>query len=246
MAPEAPPESGDPSGELPVPYQDPYVALGHDLRAVVATLRLQAIELWRRNRQGDLSLPGFWPQDLAPLFWPTLLALGLVALIALPMGVARLFAEREPRPAEQSQKLPTTPLSQVRPTAEPEILMPPELPVVPPTLASEPGPPEPEPSLEPEPPAWARDPLIELLSQQDPRHLIVTARPQPVSSVLELELSAGFVQLPAADRQAEAEAWLERSRDLGYETLRLVDAAGLPLGRQALVGSGMILLDPSI
>lgn len=237
MAPEAPPEFGDPSSQLPAPYQDPYAALGRDLRAVLATLRLRAIEIWRRNRQGDLPVPGFWPQDLAPLFWPALLALALAALIGLPMGVARLLPEPEPNPrsAEQPKKLLTTPLPQARPTAEAEVLVAPELPVVPP----------PQPS-EPEPPALALDPLIELLSQQDPRHLIATARPQPASGVLELELSAGFVQLPAAERQAQADAWLERGRGLGYETLRLVDAAGLPLGRQALVGSGMILLDPAI
>ena len=233
MAPEAPPEPGDPGGELPAPYQDPYAALGHDLRAVVATLRLRAMELWRRNRQGDLSVPGFWPQDLAPLFWPALLVLALAVLIALPMGVARLLPKPGPKDEiEQSEIEP----AEIEP-AEIEVLVAPELPA---------PPPEPAPSPKPEPPALALDPLIQLLSAQDPRHLIVMARPQPASGVLELELSSGFIQLPAVERQAEAEAWLERSLGLGYDTLRLVDAAGLPLGRQALVGSGMILLDPSI
>lgn len=233
MAPEASPESGDPGGGLPAPYQDPYAALGHDLRAVVATLRLRAMELWRRNRQGDLAVPGFWPQDLAPLFWPALLALVLAALIALPMGVARLLSQPGPEDEIEQPELEQPELKQ----AEIELLVAPELPA---------PPPEPAPSPNPEPPALALDPLIQLLSAQDSRHLIVMARPQPASGVLELELSSGFIQLPAVERQAEAEAWLERSLELGYETLRLVDAAGLPLGRQALVGSGMILLDPSI
>jgi hypothetical protein len=237
-APEAPADSGiDPSGDLPAPYQDPFAALGRDLRAVAATLRLRAMELWRRNRQGDLSVPGFWPQALATLFWPALLALALAALIALPMGLARLGLQSDQKPAEPAQKLLTTPLPQARPTAEPEPLRPPELPA-----AS----PEPEATPKPESPALALDPLIQLLSEQDPRHLIIAARPQPASGLLELELSAGFGQMSANERQAQAEAWLERSQGLGYGSLRLIDAAGLPLGRQALVGSGMILLDPSI
>jgi hypothetical protein len=240
MAPEAPEAAaesgGDPSGELPAPYQDPFAALGHDLRAVAATLRLRAMELWRRNRQGDLSVPGFWPQALATLFWPALLTLALAALIVLPMGVARLLPQPEPKPAEPPQKL-TTPLPQARSTAEPELLPAPQLPAASPEPAATPT---------PETPVLDLDPLVQLLSEQDPRHLIVAARPRPASGLLELELTSGFIQLPAAERQAEAEAWLERSRGLGYDSLRLVDAEGLPLGRQALVGSGMILLDPSI
>ena len=262
MAPEAPADSGDLGGDLrgqppgappspvqdlPAPYQDPFEALGQDIRAVVATLRLRVQELWRRNRQGDLSVPGFWPQDLAPLFWPMALALALACLIVLPVGLPRLLPEREPKPAEQAQKLLTTPLPEARPTAEPEALAAPELPAVPLPLATEPVALEPVPAPEPqpEPPALALDPLLELLSQQDPRHLIASARPQPASGVLELELTAGFAQLPVGERQAQAEGWLDCSRSMGYERLVLLDGSGIILGRQALVGSGMILLDVS-
>ena len=66
---------------LPAPYQSPWETLRQDLRAAAADLRLRVQELWRRNREGDLSTPGFWPQDLAPLFWPVLLVALLLVLI---------------------------------------------------------------------------------------------------------------------------------------------------------------------
>jgi hypothetical protein len=56
--------------------------LQRDLIAVLASLRLRIQELWRRNGEGDLSVPGFWPQALAPLFWPLLLALALAIAVA--------------------------------------------------------------------------------------------------------------------------------------------------------------------
>jgi len=63
---------------LPAPYQSPWEALRRDLAAVVADLRLRAQETWRRNREGDLDVPAFWPRDLAPLFWPLVLSLALL------------------------------------------------------------------------------------------------------------------------------------------------------------------------
>lgn len=86
---------------------------------------------------------------------------------------------------------------------------------------------------------------MQLLQNDDPRHLIASVRPQPATGVLELELSPGFARLPEPERRSDADRWLERSRELGYEQLLLVDGMGRPLGRQALVGSGMILLDVS-
>ncbi len=246
MAAEAPQPPSNPGSarDLPAPYQDPYRALGHDLRAVVATLRLRVQELWRRNRQGDLSVPGFWPQDLAPLFWPAVVALVLASLLALPIGVSRLLPARAPVVSEpQPEQLLTTPLPQARPIADPQPVPDPEvLASAPSPVAPPPEPPQPEP-VQPEPPLLALDPLMELLQQDDPRHLIASAHPQPSAGVLELELTDAFRQLPEPERRREAERWLERSRDQGYGSLVLVDAAGRPLGRQALVGSGMILLD---
>lgn len=71
----------------PTPYENPWGLLGRDLVAVAASLGLRLRELWRRNRQGDLSVPGFWPVALAPLFWPLLLALGLALAVALPVAL---------------------------------------------------------------------------------------------------------------------------------------------------------------
>ena len=85
-----PERSGAP---LPAPYQDPFSRLGEDLRAVVASLRLRLQELWRRNWQGDLARPGFWPRDLAPLYWPLLLSCGLILITLLPWQLARLLPQ---------------------------------------------------------------------------------------------------------------------------------------------------------
>jgi hypothetical protein len=92
-----PERSGAP---LPAPYQDPLSRLGEDLRAVLASLRLRLRELWRRNWQGDLTRPGFWPRDLAPLYWPLLLSCGLILIILLPWQLARLLPQR-PTPLPQ-------------------------------------------------------------------------------------------------------------------------------------------------
>lgn len=245
MPPEAQNERA--GGELPAPYQDPFSALGQDLRAVLATLRLRLQELWRRNRQGDLSVPGFWPQDLAPLFWPLLLAVGLAVLVAVPIGLGRMLPERSQPAAEQPQKLLTTPLPQARPAAEPEPIPPAESAAE--LLAepqAKPAPlPEPERQVEPEPPPLELDPLLALLSNDDPRHLIVSAHPEPAAGLLQLQIGEAFGLLPAADQRSEAERWLERSQALGYGRLELLDGSGRLLGRQAVVGSGMILLEPN-
>ncbi len=228
-------ESG-PQRDLPAAYRSPFLALGEDLRAVLATLKLRGRELWRRNREGDLPLPRFWPQRLGPLFWPLLLALALVTVPALSIGISLLGA---PRPATPSPSLPSP--SQPSP--------------------SQPSPSQPSPSLplveaaqslptdvpaSPDPSPLELDPLLELISQQDPWHLIARMHPLPASSRLELQLTDAFAELPQEQRLQEAERWLERSLELGYEQLVLVDAAGRPLGRQARVGSGMILLNAAV
>jgi hypothetical protein len=228
-------ESG-PQRDLPAAYRSPFLALGEDLRAVLATLKLRGRELWRRNREGDLPLPRFWPQRLGPLFWPLLLALALVTVPALSIGISLLGA---PRPATPSPSPPS-----------------PSLP-----SPSQPSPSQPSPSLplveaaqslptdvpaSPDPSPLELDPLLELISQQDPWHLIARMHPLPASSRLELQLTDAFAELPQEQRLQEAERWLERSLELGYEQLVLVDAAGRPLGRQARVGSGMILLNAAV
>ncbi len=87
-----------PGAPLPAPYQNPFSRLAEDLRAVVASLRLRLREFWRRNRQGDLARPGFWPRDLAPLYWPLLLSCGLLLLVLVPWQLARLLPQRPAPP----------------------------------------------------------------------------------------------------------------------------------------------------
>lgn len=84
--------------QLPALYTSPWSALGRDLIAVLASLRLKAQELWRRNRQADLIVPGFWPRALAPLFWPLLLLLALLGLTGVVVGL-RALAPRAVPPA---------------------------------------------------------------------------------------------------------------------------------------------------
>ena len=89
---------------LPAPYVSPWRELGRNLRAALADLRLRLLELWRRNREGDLPRPGAWPQDLAPLFWPLLLLLAFVlvaAAVALVVqGSSLLRQQPPPAPAQ--------------------------------------------------------------------------------------------------------------------------------------------------
>lgn len=241
----APPDSPDqPSAEnLPAVYEDPLKALARDLRAVLASLRLLARQLWRRNREGSLWRPGFWPGALAALFWPLLLTLVAIALLALPL-VGAAPESPLPTPSSSSSPLPSpSPSPRPGPAAAQPLAAPP-LPEAPPQpLPQQPLPPE---SLPPEASELQLDPLVELLRQDDPRHLIASAHPVPAQGTLELRLRQGFGSLGEAERHAEADRWLERSRALGYGGLILVDTAGQPLGRPAMVGSGMILLDPEL
>jgi len=258
----APDEAGAGSGRnLPAAYEDPLRALGRDLRALVASLRLRLRELWRRNREGDLSVPGFWPDELAPLFWPLLLALGLALLLALPRTLGRMLpAQRRAPAAAVPQRLVTAPLPRARTTAVPEPVPEAVLPA-PAALAGDvsadpaAGPaaaaPDPGPESFPEAAApapaqpLAIDPLLALLAEDDPRHLIGSAHPDPAADRLVIRLAPAFALLGGSERVAEANRWLARSQALGYERLELVDGAGRLLGRQALVGSGMILLAPA-
>ena len=81
---EAPSEfdSRERSRELPVPYVSPWIEFGRNLRALIADLRLNIQAIWRRNREGDLSVPAFWPSRFTSLFWPLLLVLLLLTSFA--------------------------------------------------------------------------------------------------------------------------------------------------------------------
>jgi len=94
-------------------------------------------------------------------------------------------------------------------------------------------------------PPPAPDPLREVLAPVDPRHWIEAASTEPSGLGLQLRLSSAYGLASLEQRRTWAERCWRQVQDLGYERLELVDGSGQLLGRQALVGSGMILLDPS-
>ena len=94
---------------LPAPYQSPWEALRRDLAAVVADLRLRAQETWRRNREGDLDVPAFWPRDLAPLFWPLVVSLALLLVGAGVFVLAGRVIPQQQLSKPHLESLPESP-----------------------------------------------------------------------------------------------------------------------------------------
>jgi hypothetical protein len=225
-----------PGRDLPAPYQDPWMLLGRDLRALLATARLRGWELARRNRQGDLAVPGFWPRGLRAWFWPLVLTLALVLLLALVALVPPLLRGPYPTVLEPPPASGSAPQQPSESPSEPPVQSPSE----PPADLSAQEPPAAAEPLQDEPAAI--DPLLVLLQPADPRGLIGAVRQQPARSCLQLNLSDRFAALAPALQEQQAEAWRVRALELGYERLELVDGAGRLLARTARVGSGMILL----
>ena len=215
---------------LPVPWSSPWKQLrqdlARDLPAVSSASLLRLRELWRRNREGDLSVPAFWPQALNAWFWPLLLVLA-VSLLSLPLVLGR---GSNPDPAEVVQELPVA--QQLQQAFE----LPAPVQEEPPAAA-----PKPEPLPLPAEPLVSLDPLLALLEDGTTADLIASIHPLPDQGLLELTPSDGFTALPVAARQQQADHWLELSRSIGYDNLQLVDATGKLVGRSALVGEGMIL-----
>ena len=216
---------------LPVPWSSPWKQLrqdlARDLPAVGSASVLRLRELWRRNREGDLSVPGFWPQALSAWFWPLLLAVAL-SLLSLPLLLGRgttpapAVVLEQPLPVEQQLQQafePTPPPPQPLPAAEPEV----------------------DPLPLPAEPLVSLDPLLALLEEGSTADLIASIHPLPDQGVLELTPSDGFAALSTSARQQQADHWLDLSRSIGYDNLQLVDATGKLVGRSAQVGEGMIL-----
>ena len=216
---------------LPVPWSSPWKQLrqdlARDLPAVGSASVLRLRELWRRNREGDLSVPGFWPQALSAWFWPLLLAVAL-SVLSLPLLLGRgttpapAAVPEPPLPVEQQLQQafePTPPAPQPLPAAEPEV----------------------DPLPLPAEPLVSLDPLLALLEEGSTADLIVSIHPLPDQGVLELTPGDGFASLSTSARQQQADHWLDLSRSIGYDNLQLVDATGKLVGRSAQVGEGMIL-----
>ena len=231
---DAPPAGPDPAHPYPAPYEEPWGRLAFDLRAALASTGLRLRELARRNRQGELSVPGFWPPSLAWLFWPLLLALFMALVLALVTAVGPALVRRSDSAGAPVQELVLAQPAQSRPAQQQLVQQRPDKQPVPPA----PSPPEQAPPL-------AIDPLLALLAEDDPRGCIASARPYPGQGRLELELAPTFLALAGPLRQQQADQWLERSRELGYERLRLLDGSGALLAQAARVGSGMVLLGPA-
>ncbi|MEB3271800.1 MAG: hypothetical protein VKJ44_09170 [Synechococcus sp.] len=103
------------------------------------------------------------------------------------------------------------------------------------------GPPRAEPPAAP----LQLDPLLALLSDREDRDLLLAAQPDPTTALLRLRLSERGDALSDQALLERAARWQQRALEAGYERLELVAAAGGLRARQALVGSGMILVAPA-
>ncbi|MFM8545660.1 MAG: hypothetical protein ACKOAP_11865 [Vulcanococcus sp.] len=214
----------------------------------MADTGLRLRESVRRNGEGSLWRPRWWPADLAPLFWPLLLALALAALVALGVGLARLRTALPvavapvPEPvavAPPQPELQPAPQPEPQPAPEPEPAL--ERAADPQAATSQAAePPEETPELEsPAPPP--PDPLVLLLQRPGADGLIRSAVGDVEASSLSLQLAPAFPALAPREQQRRATLWLGWARDLGYDHLELRDSRAGLLARDALVGDGMIL-----
>ena len=265
------PQPSDNDSALPAPYNSPWKALGRDLRAVSADLRLRSQELWRRNREGDLSVPAFWPEPFAALFWPVLLGFSLAVLILGGIQLRQALQDQSPPSPPEVERARTTPFPEARPlpitTSVDSVLDDQGLadaPAEPITtglesseqlMAAEGSPPlsdlDGEPaSAETTTDLLRFDPLLELLAEEgstDSGHgsaLIVAAQPQPERNAVILQINgAAWRQRSPEQRQHLAETWWTRLEDQGYADLRLVNEQQDLLARPARIGGGMIVFD---
>jgi hypothetical protein len=242
------------SRDLPAAYRNPWQNLRDALEAVFADTRLRCQELWRRNGQGSLWRPSWWPIDLAPLFWPLVLALvivlGALGIAAAPaalrrvapvVGVSRsvvvpadenVSAElplQQPEHEQEERFVEQGDLSADQPLPDQEIT---------PSLDAVSAP-------EPETPQASVDPLTLLVQRPEADGLLIAAQVRPDQVTLVLQVGAGFDQLTAPEQQRRAVQWQQWAADLGYDHLELRDSRAGLLARDALVGSGMIVLNES-
>lgn len=243
-----------PSSDLPAPYRSPWKRLGADLEAVGADLVLRARELWRRNGQGSLWRPPFWPRSAAAAFWPLVL---MAVLVLAGLVVGLVFRRGAPPPVPAAEVEGTGSIAETAPSFpsfEPE-----EPPLPPPTVTAEVEP-EPQPGtlalpvpeLEPGPDLDASPPpspeqgpdeaLRAEFAAPDAPGVIVALRADAATAVLRLEVAEGFARLEPRRRRRLAEDWAVRAAERGYERLEVVDGRGRLWARPAAVGGGLVVL----
>ncbi|MCP9839557.1 hypothetical protein KBY93_02780 [Synechococcus sp. J7-Johnson] len=234
--------------ELPVVYESPWRALGRDLRAVAASCALALRRMWRRQWQGDLPTPPFWPRRQATLFWPAALLLALLLLaLAGRFAIGQLHPPSGERTVEMDGSGPSA--SVVSPPLSIDPAFDPAQAPVEATEGRRESPTEtvgtsPEPVPPPQATPSAGDSPIQLPPGfSDDLGLVVAAPTGGGAVVLRLRISEAFKALPESERQRLAQQWWQQSLGLGYEQLRLLDPSDAELGRNAVVGGGMILLD---
>lgn len=250
----------EPRSGLPASYESPWRRLGADLQAVLASCSLKLRELGRRNAEGDLPRPAFWPAAQAALFWPLLFALVLAAALAAgvllgqraqpgPSGVpgadAGVAPQQEeaassvadPFPSEAPPGLTTGEVSgsERRPESQAG-----EVPASPAEPADE-SVQAPEPAMSPPP----EQQLLQALAGGAEGALLIALESDPSAALLRLQLKAEFAELPEPEQRRLAASWQQRAQSLGYERLELRGSDGRLLARPARVGSGMILLESS-
>ncbi len=89
--------------------------------------------------------------------------------------------------------------------------------------------------------ALASQALDSWLQRPEAASLLLAVSGDPELSRIQLRVSDAFGQLPQAEQQQRADLWLVWAQDWGYEQLELRSPAGALLGREARVGSGMIV-----
>ena len=254
--PEGPSQQSAQQRDLPATYRNPWSTLGDNLWAVVADARLRAQEVVRRNGQGGLWRPSWWPADLAPLFWPLLLALGLMVVVVIGLQGATALRRLTPpvSPATHSAVIKKAPAEAPEPDAPPppepltlEQPLTPETPPAPSTnglgelAETPPERPLAEVPAEPQPP----DPLDELVQRSGADGLLLQAMASADQRTLVLQVAPAFAAQPVPAQQRYAEQWQLWAADLGYDHLELRDLRSGLLARDVLVGAGMIVLNQS-
>jgi hypothetical protein len=236
--------------DLPAPYVNPWGQLRCALLAVLASLRLEAWLLWRRNREGDLPRPEFWPERLAGWFWPVILVAVLVlvtaGVVGLKTGPARPLLEQPIPVGVAEPALPPDAEALLPPVAEPLALPQDQVAAQPTVPAVEPAP---EAAFAPmsRPGDLPPDPLLEAFAGEERAELLQAAQIAPGDGRLQLVVyQAGWQELAAVEQQRLAEQWLLRGEQLGHRQLCLLNGQGVTLARSARVGSGMILLAPPL